>query len=67
MVKVITYDKAYVKNSLFEFGSAYFVQMLHLFGFTIQLALLQGFNVKVNNLAFDTSKSYHKCMVLAAG
>ena len=29
MVKVITYDKAYVKNSLFEFGSAYFVQMLH--------------------------------------
>jgi len=23
------YDKVYVKNSLFEFGSAWFVQMLH--------------------------------------
>jgi len=30
--------------------------MLHYFGFTIQLALLRVFNLKVNNLAFDTSK-----------
>jgi len=30
--------------------------MLHYFGFTIQLALLRVFNVKVKNLAFDTSK-----------
>jgi len=30
--------------------------MLHYFGFTIQLALLHVFNVKVKNLAFDTSK-----------
>jgi len=28
-VKVIIYDKVYVKNSLFEFASASFVQMLH--------------------------------------
>jgi len=32
-----------------------FEQMLHYFGFTIQLALLRVFNVKVNYLAFDTS------------
>jgi len=30
--------------------------MLHNFGFTIQLALLRVFKVKVKNLAFDTSK-----------
>ena len=30
--------------------------MLHYFGFTIQLALLHVFNVKMKNLAFDTSK-----------
>jgi len=30
--------------------------MLHQFGFTIQLGLLCGFNVKVKNLALDTSK-----------
>ena len=30
--------------------------MLHYFGFTIQLALLRVFNVKMKNLAFDTSK-----------
>jgi len=30
--------------------------MLHYFGFTIQLALLRVFNVKVKNLAFDPSK-----------
>jgi len=48
------YDKVYVKNSLFEFGSAWFVQMFHYFGFTIQQALLRVFNVKVKNLAFDT-------------
>jgi len=29
--------------------------MLHYFGFTIQLALLRVLNVKVKNLAFDTS------------
>jgi len=28
-VKVIIYDKVYVKNSLFEFGRASFVLMLH--------------------------------------
>jgi len=27
----------FVKKSLYEFGSALFVQMLHYFGFTIQL------------------------------
>jgi len=37
--------------------------MLHYFGFTIQLVMLRIFNVKVKNLAFDTSKIYHKCMV----
>jgi len=47
---VIIYDKVYVKNS------ASYVQMLHQFGFTIQLALLRVFNIKVKNLAFDTSK-----------
>ena len=31
------YDTFYVKNSLYEFGSALFVQMMHYFGFTIQL------------------------------
>jgi len=36
--------------------------MLHYFGFTIQL-VMSCFNVKVNNLVFDTSKKYHKCMV----
>jgi len=30
--------------------------MLDYFGFTVQLALLRVFNVKVKNLAFDTSK-----------
>ena len=30
--------------------------MLHYFGFTIQLALLHVFYVKMKNLAFDTSK-----------
>jgi len=38
--------------------------MLHYFGFTIQLALLRVFNVKVKNLAFDTCiNNYHKCVV----
>jgi len=32
------------------------VLSLYTFGFTIQLALLRVFNVKVKNLAFDTSK-----------
>ena len=31
------YDTFYVKNSFYEFGSALFVQMMHYFGFTIQL------------------------------
>jgi len=44
------------KNSLYEFRSALFVQLLHYFGFTIQLVMLCVFNVKVKNLAFDTSK-----------
>ena len=44
------------KNSLHEFGSPWFVQMLHYFGFKIQLALLCVVNIKVKNLAFDTSK-----------
>jgi len=30
--------------------------MLYYFGFTIQLALLRVFNVKVKNLAFDALK-----------
>ena len=50
------YDTVCFKNSLYEFVSALFVQMLHYFGFTIQLALLLVFNVKVKNLASDTSK-----------
>jgi len=37
--------------------------MLHYFGFTIQLDLLRVFNVNMENLAFDTSKNYHKCIV----
>ena len=36
--------------------------MLHYVGFTIQLALLRVFNVKVKKLTFDTN-NYHKCMV----
>jgi len=56
------YDTVCFKNSLYEFVSALFVQMLHYFGFTIQLALLLVFNVKVKNLAFDKSKDYHKCI-----
>ena len=32
------------------------VQMLHYLVFTIQLALLRVFSVKVKNLVFDTSK-----------
>ena len=31
----------------YEFDSALFVQMLHYFGFTIQLVMLRAFNVKV--------------------
>ena len=50
------YDTVCFKDSLYEFVSALVVQMLHYFGFTIQLALLRGFNVKVKNLAFDTLK-----------
>ena len=34
------YDTVCFKNSLCEFGSALFVQMLHYFGFTIQLFML---------------------------
>jgi len=30
--------------------------MMHYFGFTIQLALLRIFNIKVKTLAFDTLK-----------
>jgi len=45
------------KISLYEFRSALFVQLLHYFGFTIQLVMLCVFNVKVKNFAFDTSKS----------
>jgi len=37
--------------------------MLHSFVFTIHLALLHVFNVKVKNLAFLHIKSYYKCMV----
>jgi len=44
------------KIFLYQFGSALFVQMLHYFGFTIQLVIhvLCVFNVKVKNLAFDS-------------
>jgi len=44
------------KNSLYKFGSALFVQIFNYFGFTIQLVMPRVFNVKVKNLAFDTSK-----------
>jgi len=37
-----------------DFGSALFVQILHYFGFTIQLVYAVCFDVKVKNLAFDT-------------
>jgi len=57
-VKVFIYNTVYFKNSLYEFGSAWFVQMLHYFGFTIQLIYAMCFNVKVKNLAFDTSKMH---------
>ena len=50
------YDTVCFKNSLCEFGSVLFVQMLHYFGFTIQLFMLCVFNVKVKNLAFNTLK-----------
>ena len=49
-------DTVCFKHSLYEFGSAWCVQMVPYFGFTIQLALLRVFNVKTKNLAFDTSK-----------
>jgi len=52
---VIIYDTVCLKYSLYEFGS---VQMLHYFGFTIQLALLRVFDINVKNLT-----NYHKCMV----
>jgi len=55
-VKVIIYETVCFKNSLYEFGSALFVQMLHYFGFTIQLVMQRVFNDKVKNLAFDTSQ-----------
>ena len=58
------YDTVCFKNNLLEFDRALFVQMLHYFGFTIQLVMLRVFNVKVTlHLAFDTSTNYHKCMV----
>ena len=37
-----------------SFALLIFVQILHYIGFTIQLALLHVFNVKVKNLALDT-------------
>ena len=37
--------------------------MLNYFGFTIQLVMLRVFNVKMKNLAFDTSTNYHKYKV----
>jgi len=62
-VKVFIYDTVCFKNSLYEFVSALFVQMSHYFVFSIQLVMLRVFNVKVKNLAFDTSTNYHKCMI----
>jgi len=38
---VFIYDTVCLKNSLYEFVSALFVQMLHYFCFTNQLALLR--------------------------
>ena len=52
-MKVFIYDTVYFENSLYEFGSALFVQILDYFGFNIQLRV---FSIKVKNLAFDTSK-----------
>ena len=43
-----------VKTGLYLFDSDWFVQMLHYFGSTIQLAL-RVFYIKIKNLAFDTS------------
>jgi len=54
-LEVFIYDTAYLKNSLYEFCSALFVQMLH-FGFTSQVVHATCFNFKVKNLVFDTSK-----------
>ena len=50
------YDTVCFKNNLYEFVSALVVQMLHYFGLTIQLVMLHVFNVKLKNLAVDTSK-----------
>ena len=52
--KKIIYDTVCFKSSLYEFSSTWFVQMLHYFSFTIQLALLSVFNIKLKNFAFDT-------------
>mgnify|MGYP000741849363 FL=1 len=65
-VEIEIYDSVYLKNSLYEFGSALFVQMLHYFGFSIQLVYATCFKLIVKNLAFDTSNKYHKCMVFYA-
>ena len=56
-LEVFIYDTAYLKNSLYEFCSALFIQRLHYFSFTIQLVMLCVLNVKVKNLAFGTSKT----------
>jgi len=37
---VFIYDTVYMKNSLFEFGSALFVHMLHYFGSSLNWFML---------------------------
>ena len=53
---MIIYDTVCFKSSLYEFSSTWFVQTLHYFSFTIQLALLRVFNIKLKNFEFDASK-----------
>ena len=51
------------KNSLYEFDSALFVQMLHYFDFTIQLVYATCLSRKSEEPCIWYIKKYHKCMV----
>jgi len=55
-VQMFINDTICFKNSLNEFRSVlFFVQILQCCCLTIQLVMLPVFNIKVKNLAFDTS------------
>ena len=56
-LEVIIYDTVCFKDSLYEFGSAWFVQMLPYFGFTIHLALLRVF--RTLHLTYQLSSQMH--------